>query len=54
MVKDSQTTRLDEAVRKVFSCPGLSDKESAQVVLRHPWLAEAYKDEIKEVMNAKR
>ena len=48
------TTSLDEAVRKVFSCKGLTDKESAQVVLRHPCLIDAYKEEIMEAMNAKR
>ena len=41
------TIELDDAVRKVFKCPNLTNKESAQVVLRHPWLVEVYREEIK-------
>jgi len=45
-----QTTKLDKAVRDVLMCPYLTDKESAQVVLRHPWLLSLFVDDIKEKM----
>lgn len=53
MASNPQTTPLEKALREVFKCPGLTSSESAQVVLRHPYLIEAYRDEIKEAMNVK-